>query len=138
MLVLYHGLIALPTQKLISSSFFEGVNDTFLILKDEVKETALLQAFRKDIDELTANTPNSIREIRSGIEKLVKSCTVILSGIKPDPRNEIYFWASSLSSQCTNALDDLNEMIPEIMQSDCPSAFPIFLYSKTCQDERIV
>jgi cyclic beta-1,2-glucan glucanotransferase len=122
-LTLYHGLLAVPAQKIIPPVFFEGLNDTYLLLKDQLNEGPLIESFQKILNGALENYPAGLLEVKICIEKLSASANEIFTGINAEPISDIYFWVNQLSKQCTDALQELNMLIPATLFDPVPKKF---------------
>jgi cyclic beta-1,2-glucan synthetase len=137
LLVLYQGLQGMPGQKIISPVFFEGLRDSFWLLRDQVKDQSPLQSFEKLIELACSNHKNTLHEIKSSLEKCRNAASEILKNYSNHPDAELCYWASSLEKQCNGAWQEINALVPAILLEPPPPAFaefPVLDYIPTLQE----
>jgi cyclic beta-1,2-glucan synthetase len=144
-LVLQQGLLDLIHQPLASSQLFEGLRATALILADEAKNHPLSPLLRKHLDEACEVYPGTLSAIKSNLETGIKlfdpgafaaSGTSQVPGISQDftslPASAISqvpgispasFWETALMRQYTDALEDINALLPAPLLDPAPPAF---------------
>ena len=123
MLTLYHGIVAMPHEKILLPVFYQGLRDTLLIVKDEMKDNAALQSFQKTLDGACNIEAPTISETKSILKSLALGSRNIVAGLESERGSEAFFWANHLAGQCTDALEQVNLLIPELLHSPYPSVF---------------
>ena len=114
LLTLRPGLLALPDQKILGSRFFDGLSDTFRVLKDTLGETtpAPLAPFQRHLESACESKPTTLTTMRLCLDRLTTTAEEVLASLKTAPESEAIWWAHALTRQCRDALDDLMFLAP--------------------------
>lgn len=126
LLTLRHGILSMSHQKLISPRTLDGLNDTYLLLKDKIKDSVTLELFKNDLNFALELNPQTVHSAKLCLDKLVNSSAKFLESIPVDMENEEYFWAKALDNQVQNAFNDFNILIPWLSLKKTPSKFTHF------------
>jgi cyclic beta-1,2-glucan synthetase len=126
LLTFRHGILLMSHHKLITPRMFEGLRDTFLILKDKIKDNLIFEQFQKDLDSAIELKPKTVHSAKLCLEKLVKSSEEMLAKIPVDTESETYFWAQSLDKQVQSAFSDFAILMPWLLLPETPAKFTQF------------
>ena len=110
LLTLRQGIISIPNHPIIAAQLFEGLNDTFQILREEMKNTDVLKSFKGTLDIIRAFEHLTLSAVKPLIEKLVDSAEKIVAIY---PANK-YTWPHALLSQCRVIKEELWLLTPWI------------------------
>jgi cellobiose phosphorylase len=128
LLTLRAGLLALGDDPIVGMRLLDGLRDTLRLLADAVNATTTpgagaIVAFRKELDLAFGVAPITVSEFRAPLTRLAARATEILGQIAStlEPRNDIEHaseaegadakaWAQALLRQCSEPLDDLNDL----------------------------
>jgi cellobiose phosphorylase len=110
LITLKAGLLALPDQKIPGSRLFEGIKDTFQILKDKAAKNnpAALAEFMKYLSEILTKPPETLLSLHKSLEKLTLLSDEIEKSLFPGVGEEYMTWVKKLNLHCKNALSELN------------------------------
>lgn len=108
LLVLRAGLIGLLDKPIVNSRLFEGLLDTYHILRDSVGEAnRKLMAIEALLIEACENKPQSLSMIISRLKIISNEVDDCLSELKSSPFSEAVWWATALSVQLRKAYDEV-------------------------------
>jgi cellobiose phosphorylase len=129
LLTLRAGLSALPDEKIIGSTVFNGLLDTLRILMDVAGESApaLLIQVRDHLESLCSVPPDKLDATRESLHKLAASALEVVHSFAADSESQAAWWAQAFSGQCRAALDDLEFLAKWTTLSlfhDVPGVFP--------------
>ncbi len=126
LLTLRLGLLALADKPVIDGKVFAGLKDTAAILSDYIaladdqpvwvvptETTPLLVQFQKRL-EAANQSLSQLTAISCLLETLSKSAGEIANSIDATAFSEAAWWAQRLCDQCSDALTELNFLIPWI------------------------
>ena len=132
LLILRQGLLALPEQKILSPKFFAGLKTTLHILEDSLGKTTVTgqSAFTKYLDEVRLNEPVSLFAARTHLEVLVSLAHDMQASLKPDQDDVAYEWATAITRQIQEALDDVLFFAPWLTLPETPKKFTGILAGK--------
>jgi hypothetical protein len=129
LLTLGQGLIVLPDQPITGKRIFEGIDDTLQILINKSGKSTpdqILQ-FRKYLDEILDEKPDSLGSLFNSVEKLSTASAEIADMLNTDSGKHFSLWANNLSRQCRSAFDELTHLVPWLLHplsSEILKAFP--------------
>ncbi|NWF71621.1 MAG: cyclic beta 1-2 glucan synthetase, partial [Nitrospirae bacterium] len=114
LLTLRPGLLALPDQKILGLRFFDGLRDTLRVLEDAAGEAtaAPLAQFQTFLESAYESRPATLTAARLCLDRLATSADEVVASMKTDPESQATWWASALTRQCRDALDDLMFLAP--------------------------
>jgi cyclic beta-1,2-glucan synthetase len=126
LLTLRQGLLALPDCKIIGARLFDGCKDTLRILVDAVGGTvpAHLAQLQNDLESLSP--PATLAEAHQCLGRLAASAANVADNMDADPESPAKWWALALARQCRGALDELNFLVPWIVQPASPDTLREF------------
>jgi len=126
LLTLRAGLLALTDDSIMPVRVFDGLNDSFRLLVDDLGgmtngAAGTLAALRNELDMACAMPPASLAALRVILSRLAACGAELITQVaaRPDSRNddaapgsEGNTWAHALSRQVHAALDELNFLAP--------------------------
>ena len=117
LLTLRAGLAALPDERLIGATVFDGLLDTLRVLLDVAGETVhpQLNQMQDDLISLCASPPTTLTAMRLCLDRLASSAAEIVSKFDDDPESQETWWAQTLFRQCTDNITDIAYLAPWIM-----------------------
>ena len=129
LLTLRQGLLSLPDQLIPGVRIFEGIDDTLQILinKSGKSITNEIMQFRRYLNVILKETPDSIGYLFKCLERLSTSSTEIVNTLNADCGTQYRLWANNLSRQCVRAFDELTQLVPWLLHtnsSEIQNAFP--------------
>jgi cellobiose phosphorylase len=129
-LVLRQGILALQHQKIVSPALFNGLRDTFYVLKDEIKDNPVLKEFKKELDTVSDAQPLSLQSIKHSLEKLVMLAGKL--GPRPDAdlQGNADIWTRLLAAQCRNKLEELTRLAPWLSLTPAPVDLDVTLIDR--------
>jgi cyclic beta-1,2-glucan synthetase len=110
LLTLRSGLLALPGDRILPSSTFQGLRDTFdlMVAGTGGLPTPEMMRLRQTLDVACDPGPDTIRDGRMILERVAADS----SALAADAEAPAVSWASALVSQCRDLLDDLACLMP--------------------------
>ncbi|MDQ3142751.1 MAG: hypothetical protein M3Q56_10955 [Bacteroidota bacterium] len=123
LIILKQGLCAIPENKIITKSFFQGLADTINVLLDYTNENTQLVVYRNDLEENYHSKINSLGEIKEYIEHLETSFAKILSELKLPSDEQAAIWAQKFLEQLTEQKNNINALAPWLLFSTAPAKF---------------
>ena len=128
LLTLRAGLMALPDEKIMGSTVFDGLLDTLNILMDVAGETTPARLFqvKEDLATLCASRPDTLAAIWESLDRLVASALEVVHVFGANPESLSAWWAQAFDGQCRAALDDLSFLAPWTALPLSPSVFGYF------------
>jgi cyclic beta-1,2-glucan synthetase len=129
LLTLRQGLLALPDNKILEPRLLDGIRDTLGILVDATQGSASAQLVQLQDDLRSLLLPTTLAEMRQLLGRWTGSAAAMVKSLDDDPKNPAKFWAHALSRQCQQALEELDFLVPWILQpgsSDRLLGFPDF------------
>jgi cyclic beta-1,2-glucan synthetase len=129
LLTLRQGLLALPDNKILEPRLLDGIRDTLGILVDATQGSASAQLVQLQDDLRSLLLPTTLAEMRQLLGRWTVSAAAMVKSLDDDPKNPAKFWAHALSRQCQQALEELDFLVPWILQpgsSDRLLGFPDF------------
>jgi cyclic beta-1,2-glucan synthetase len=114
LLTLRPGLLALLDQKILGLRFFDGLSDTFTVLKEAIGEPTpeQLVQFQQHLESACESRPTTLTAARCYLDRLAATADEGLASLKAAPESQATWWARALVRQCRDALDDLVFLAP--------------------------
>ena len=114
LLTLRPGLLALLDEKILGSRFFDGVSDTFSVLKDAIGGTPSAQwaQFQQHLESASESRPTTLIAARLCLDQLARTAEEGLASLTTAPESQATWWAHALTRQCRDAFDDLTFLAP--------------------------
>ncbi|MCX5830020.1 MAG: cyclic beta 1-2 glucan synthetase [Deltaproteobacteria bacterium] len=131
LLTLRAGLTALPDEKIMGPTVFDGLLDTLNILMDVSGKNvpAPLSQVRDDLASLCAARPDTLQVAWESLNRLAASALEVVHGFDAESaESKVAWWARVFAGQCRAALDDLSFLAAWVMLSLSPKAlgdFPV-------------
>ena len=109
LLVLRQGLLALPHQNIISVKLFEGLRDTFRLLRDTIEENdaKLLEQFSIELDIACDIESTDLHKTEEFSNSLLRQFKPILEKLNDDSNSETFRWKQLFQEQ----LEQVNQHI---------------------------
>ena len=114
LLVLKQGLLSIPHKKIISEKVFEGIMDTFMLLKDSMgeKESGQLFTFKKVLDTAFSIDLNNTNEVLLKVEELSTVFSSEIENVDENPESDIFWWRERLNKQLQDLKNELQILEP--------------------------
>ncbi|MBP9854175.1 MAG: cyclic beta 1-2 glucan synthetase [Candidatus Omnitrophica bacterium] len=114
LLTLRTGLLAISDDAIVGSRLFEGLNDTFAVLLESIKDTnlVLIDPIKKELDEACSLRPQSLEQTQKFLKQLLHYAEELISK-HSFVSVETTEWAQAFILQCREALNDLEFFIPQ-------------------------
>ncbi len=121
LLVLRQGIQAMPYQKILGASSFEGIRDTIGLLEREMKDGSTLKLIKKDLAFALGQPALTLEEAKQSLEKMAVSSTAIAVNHDIDRQSELYKWAEALTQQIQAQLENLFLLAPWLLLPPPPA-----------------
>ncbi|HET6256340.1 MAG TPA: glucoamylase family protein [Puia sp.] len=127
LLVLRRGLLALRKKKIFEPVWFNGLADTFHLVKEHAPDSPAIRRFASRLGKLTNEPPQTLTAVRDCLGSLVRLAKDIVGarGLTGQD-NEGRRWALALLRQNQDALDELTSLAPLISAVDPRPGGPPF------------
>ncbi|MEP6628182.1 MAG: glucoamylase family protein, partial [Ginsengibacter sp.] len=125
LLVLRQALLAVQHQKIQSSRWTDGLRDTLRVLMDNsnAANIKLLKQVYDQLEEITDCKEYTLIEMKSQVESLAKSFSLIIDKFECDMEGETFRWKELFYTQ----LDGINKQVqifePWVLLQTAPAAF---------------
>lgn len=112
LLTLRAGLLALGDERIVGMRLFDGLRDTVHLLAG----AGAITAFRRELDSAFAAAPITVAEFRAPLTRLAALAVEIVAQVDSHDDSgeadgaEAKVWAQALARQCSDALEDLNDL----------------------------
>ena len=110
----------MPITKILSTRFFESLNDTLSIVIDAAAAApavarAQCSRLRQNLASLIECQPASLLAARQHLDQLAISAAAVVDTVEalnPGPEDQLGCWARALSAQCRDTLAELTHLTP--------------------------
>ncbi|MGE0930568.1 GH36-type glycosyl hydrolase domain-containing protein [Peijinzhouia sedimentorum] len=126
LLVLRQGLIIIPYQRIFSPKIFEGIQDTFRVLTDNLYEhnDEILQDFKKKLKSACKQDfNNNIIEVKQKAGELMQTFLVVNDQLNSDIDSEASWWMERLKLQLEGLNEEMQIFSPWELLQTAPSTF---------------
>jgi cyclic beta-1,2-glucan synthetase len=116
LLTLRAGLAELRDTAIFKPQVFSGIRDTYDILREAAGGSPLVELiqFEKDLDSACQSAPANLTVTYDCLARLSHGASAFVSALTTAPDSQINLWAQALSSQCREALHELDLLTPWI------------------------
>ena len=125
LLVLRQGLLNVPHQKIISTTLFEGLRDTYRILSDTIVacQIKLPEQLAFDLDAICNVEVTALYEILKLYEEVAEKLQSIIKKLTGVPNKEINRWTQLLIEQLEQVHLNFQIFAPWILLQSAPAIF---------------
>ncbi|HRC72703.1 MAG TPA: glucoamylase family protein [Candidatus Competibacter sp.] len=109
LLILQSGLRALPDEAIVGVRWIDGLQDTFGILADALKQNLPppLKRFQQSLARAARERPSTLAAVRQLLEQLAADAERGAGELEKNARKTARAWAQALAQQCRDTLDEL-------------------------------
>ncbi|MCK9197354.1 MAG: hypothetical protein M0P16_10290, partial [Syntrophales bacterium] len=109
LLTLRSGLTALPDERIMGATLFDGLLDTLRVLMDVAGETgpARFYQVKDDLVTLFVSRPDTLEAARESLSSIAAFALEVVHVFDADPESQAAWWARAFAGQCRTALDEL-------------------------------
>ena len=115
LLVLRKGLLSLPDEKMIRPKMFEGILDTFLMLRDELRGNAALKKTGEYLENIVSAQAVTPEFAVKHAAQLLKYAEEIQVALGPEQDIEMQRWLRMFVLQCRTVYDEIVFVFPWLL-----------------------
>ena len=121
LLTLRQGLFSLSREKVFSSKFIDGLQDTLRIaLRTDSKKNPELQNFATWFIERSIESCRDLKHLRIFLNETTDRLTPLLTAVKDDQIPETFRWITCLDQQVKSLILELDYLVPWLNLSPAP------------------
>jgi len=123
-LTLRAGLLGVANDPIASPRVFEGLSDTWHVLKAAADPTALpeIAEFGNELAAALAVQGASLADLRHSLTGLATRATSLAASFSNTAESDAQWWANALARQCANALNELTMLAPWLSLTEALAA----------------
>jgi hypothetical protein len=128
------GLLAIPHQFILDKKIFEGVRDTWYVLKENLKEkdNPSIEAFGDAVELACGLSFEEPQTVSKQLKQLSTSFSNIFFNVDETKDAVTMWWKETLSQQISEAQEELESLAPWMMLVEAPQKFVDFAHKNGC------
>ncbi len=117
LITLRQGLYEVLWKGIIDPRIYEGISDTFYVIMDLMRtKNSAIQKFRIELDVLVLETPISVRDVLSKLDRLVVLAADLPQKTSEDVDHTCIEWMEALLAQINDARNNIMQLAPWVME----------------------
>ncbi|HET7115728.1 MAG TPA: glucoamylase family protein [Hanamia sp.] len=117
------GILAIKDQDIITPQLFSGLQDTLMVMKDQLEKKSLIVPLEKELDLIRVSETFTLKFVKHSLENLSAKIENILRTLHSQGQQNEIVWAEAFSNQCQSATKELLLIAPWLLLPDTPKKF---------------
>ncbi|MEO9020590.1 MAG: glucoamylase family protein [Ginsengibacter sp.] len=138
LITLRQGILGIRHENIITPKLFAGLRDTLWVMKDELKDTGLIQSFEKELDLIEYPPLLTLQKAIHSLGNLSAAIEKIIPALQANSQNKALAWAEAISNQCNSAKEELLMLAPWLLISETPEKFKDIITTEVIPDLKAV
>ena len=124
LLIFQSGLRALPDEPIIGVRWVDGLQDTFGMLAEALKQKLPLplKQFQQTLERAASERPGTLVTVRQLLQQLAAAAEQGAGEVEKNADKTAWEWAQALAQQCRSQLDELLFLAPWLTLSPPPDS----------------